>query len=140
MPESERTRAAHLQLLAVSWNFGWPVAAGVVLGYWIDESLGSSPAATLLLGIGSMAVSTWRLLALSRREQEARDADRSAAPPEAPAARAQTGPQRWDPDTEQWVPDDDSGRRPGEEDSEDRPGGADSGPWPADDDSGGGTR
>ena len=32
MSEPSRSRPAHLQLLAVSWNFGWPVAAGVALG------------------------------------------------------------------------------------------------------------
>jgi len=82
MREPGFQRPAHLQLLAVSWNFGWPVAAGVVLGHWIDESLGSSPAATLILGVGAMAAATWRLLSLSkqdaaeRREEEGREEDR----------------------------------------------------------------
>jgi F0F1-type ATP synthase assembly protein I len=77
MSEPSSNRPAHLQLLAVSWNFGWPVAAGVALGHWLDERLGSSPAATLVFGIGAMAAATWRLLSLSkqdaaeRREEEA---------------------------------------------------------------------
>jgi Putative F0F1-ATPase subunit Ca2+/Mg2+ transporter len=62
MSEPARSRPAHLQILAVSWNFGWPVAAGVALGHWIDEALGSSPAATLVLG-------------LSRQEQDERRQD-----------------------------------------------------------------
>lgn len=65
-------RPAHLQLLAISWNFGWPVAAGVVVGHWIDEAVGSSPAATLVLGVGAMAAAVWRLLVLSRQEQAER--------------------------------------------------------------------
>jgi hypothetical protein len=111
MPESERTRAAHLQLLAVSWNFGWPIAAGVALGYWIDQHVGSSPAATLFLGIGAMAASTWRLLQLSKQEQAARHADELARPPvTAPdvAAGAATKTRRWDSETGKWVDDDDS--------------------------------
>jgi hypothetical protein len=109
MPESDRTRAAHLQILAVSWNFGWPIAAGVGLGYWIDESLGSSPAATLLFGIGALAASTWRLLLLSKREQAARQADELANPRIETPREAPPLEQRWDPETEQWVDDEGSG-------------------------------
>jgi hypothetical protein len=118
MPPSERTRAAHLQLLAVSWNFGWPIAAGVVLGYWIDGKLGSSPAATLLFGLGAMAASTWRLLALSRQEQAARRADELASPPPVqredsaksePAEPFLAKPLRWDDETAQWVDDESAG-------------------------------
>jgi len=75
MSEPARSRPAHLQLLAVSWNFGWPVAAGVALGHWLDEALGSSPAATLTLGIGAMGAATWRLVSLSRQEQDERRKD-----------------------------------------------------------------
>jgi hypothetical protein len=107
MPEPDRSQPAHLQLLAVSWNFGWPIAAGVVLGHWIDEKLGTSPAATLLLGIGSMAASTWRLVTLSRREAaERRDEDvetgQSAAGHGLPSKS-----QRWDEEAGEWVEDDD---------------------------------
>lgn len=72
MAEPPRSRPVHLQLVAISWNFGWPIAAGVVFGHWLDGKLGTSPAATLLLGIGALAVSVWRLLELSRQEQAAR--------------------------------------------------------------------
>lgn len=61
-------RPAHLQLLAVAWNFGWPVAAGVALGHWLDERFGTSPAASLLLGIGALAAAAGRLVRLSRLE------------------------------------------------------------------------
>jgi F0F1-type ATP synthase assembly protein I len=129
MSPSERTRAAHLQLLAVSWNFGWPIAAGVVLGYWIDGKLGSSPAATLVLGLGAMAASTWRLLALSRLEQAARRADELASPPPVEHDKsAKAMPRVWDEETEQWV-EDESGddadwTREGRDDDDDRHGGA----------------
>jgi hypothetical protein len=109
MPASERTRAAHLQLLAVSWNFGWPIAAGVGLGYWIDESLGSSPAASLLFGIGALAASTRRLLMLSKREQAARHDDELANPRAETPREAPELAKRWDVETEQWVEDEGSG-------------------------------
>ncbi|MFN2376426.1 MAG: AtpZ/AtpI family protein [Candidatus Binatia bacterium] len=70
--DPQNRRPAHLQLLAISWNFGWPVAAGVVVGHWIDEAVGTSPAATLVLGVGAMAAAVWRLLVLSREEQAER--------------------------------------------------------------------
>ena len=69
MSEPGRNRPAHLQLLAISWNFGWPVTAGVALGYWLDEKLGSSPAAALVLGLGAMAASVWRLISLSSQDE-----------------------------------------------------------------------
>jgi F0F1-type ATP synthase assembly protein I len=75
MPDPVHRRPAHLQILAVSWNFGWPIAAGVVAGHWVDEKVGSSPAATLLLGIGALAVSVRRLLDLGREEAEERRID-----------------------------------------------------------------
>jgi len=76
MPEPGNHRPAYLQLVAISWNFGWPVAAGVVTGHWLDEKFGSSPAATLVLGLGAMAAAIWRMVdlgcqdVLERREQE----------------------------------------------------------------------
>ena len=78
MPDPARKRPAHLELLAVSWNFGWPIAAGVIAGHWIDLHLGSSPAATLLLGIGALAVSVRRMIDLGREdvaERRAQDDD-----------------------------------------------------------------
>lgn len=84
MPELGTKRPAHLQLMAVSWNFGWPVAAGVVLGHWIDEKLGCSPAATLGLGIGALAVAVYRLVVLGRQEvaERAELAAADSLPPE----------------------------------------------------------
>lgn len=78
MSQDRPPRSAHLQLIAVAWNFGWPIAAGVALGHWLDLKLGSSPAATLGLGLGALVVAVWRLLVLSREEvqedREERDA------------------------------------------------------------------
>jgi len=93
MSEPARSRPAHLQLLAVSWNFGWPVAAGVALGHWLDERLGTSPAATLVLGIGAMAAAAWRLVSLSKQDvaerQEAEVGERRAQAEEQQARAAE---------------------------------------------------
>jgi F0F1-type ATP synthase assembly protein I len=81
VPVDPNRRPAHLQLLAISWNFGWPVAAGVIAGYWIDDKLGSSPWVTLALGLGAMSAAVARLVRLSndeareRREQERQQAE-----------------------------------------------------------------
>ena len=72
---ASRNRTALVQLAAISWNFGWPVVAGVVVGWWIDEKLGSSPVATLALGLGSMMTAVWRLVVLSRRDAVERRAE-----------------------------------------------------------------
>jgi F0F1-type ATP synthase assembly protein I len=60
------SRPAHLQLVAVAWNLGWPIAAGVVLGSTVDEFLHSSPLATLSFSLGALAVGVRRLLDLGR--------------------------------------------------------------------------
>ncbi|HEY2772910.1 MAG TPA: AtpZ/AtpI family protein [Candidatus Binatia bacterium] len=68
MAGRDNDQPLQLQLLAISWNFGWPVAAGVIAGYWIDGKLGSSPWATLGLGLGAFAAAVWRLILVSSRE------------------------------------------------------------------------
>jgi hypothetical protein len=68
MPALKPPRPAHVQLIAIAWNFGWPVVAGVVVGYWLDGKLGSSPVATLALGLGAMMGAVWRLIELGKRE------------------------------------------------------------------------
>lgn len=73
MHEDPPQRPAHLQLLAVSWNFGWPVAAGVMLGHWLDVHLQTSPLGTLGLGIGALGGAVWRLIVLSERERKERN-------------------------------------------------------------------
>ena len=68
MSEPERNRPAHLELLAVAWNFGWPVIVGALAGSWLDQRLGTSPVLALFLGLGSIAIGAWRLIVLARRE------------------------------------------------------------------------
>ena len=91
MSDDRRPRPAHLELLAIAWNFGWPIATGVFLGYWLDERLGTSPGLTLGFGIGAMAAAVQRLIGLTKREtverHEAEESDRASA------ASAQPGPE-----------------------------------------------
>ena len=93
--DPDRRAAAHLQLLGVAWNFGWPVTTGVALGWWLDTRFGTSPWATLGLGLGAMVVAVRRLLDLAREEsredtpEEAREAARREAREE---SRREDGP------------------------------------------------
>ena len=68
-----RNRPALTQLMAISWSFGWPVAAGVVVGHWLDERLGSSPTATLTFGLGAMVTAVWRLVVLTKEDASERE-------------------------------------------------------------------
>ena len=61
-------RPALMQLVAISWSFGWPVAAGVIVGNWLDDKLGSSPVATLTFGLGAMVTAVWRMIALGKQD------------------------------------------------------------------------
>lgn len=90
MNDDRRPRPAHLELLGIAWNFGWPIATGVLLGYWLDERLGTSPGLTLGFGIGAMAAAVQRLIGLTKREtaerHEAEESDRAAAASAKPAS------------------------------------------------------
>ena len=44
------------------------MTAGVALGWWLDTRFGTSPWATLGLGLGAMVVAVRRLLDLARQE------------------------------------------------------------------------
>jgi F0F1-type ATP synthase assembly protein I len=68
MTEPVRKRSAHLELLAVSWSFGWPIAAGVILGHWIDIRFEVTPIATLSMGIGALVLSVRRMVDLGRED------------------------------------------------------------------------
>ncbi len=76
MDELPRNRPAYLQLVAISWNFGWPIVAGVAVGHWLDDRFGTSPAVALALGLGAMIAAVWRLVVLGKQDAaERREAD-----------------------------------------------------------------
>ncbi len=51
---------------AVGFEFPTTVGAGLVLGYYADEYLGSSPWMVLVLGLLALAVAFYRLVLLLR--------------------------------------------------------------------------
>lgn len=65
--EPARTAAAYA-LMALAWGFGWRIAAGVLLGYWVDEYLGTSPWCMLGFALGALVGSVRQMLALARRD------------------------------------------------------------------------
>jgi F0F1-type ATP synthase assembly protein I len=50
------------QLLGLAWSFGWRVAAGVLLGFYLDSWLGSSPLLLVVFAVGSLVVGIMELL------------------------------------------------------------------------------
>jgi F0F1-type ATP synthase assembly protein I len=56
-----------LEAAGLAWALGWPIAAGVLAGYWIDEQFGTAPVATLIFSISALALGVRRLLWLLDR-------------------------------------------------------------------------
>jgi F0F1-type ATP synthase assembly protein I len=51
-------------VLALAWSLGWRIAAGLLLGYYLDLKLGTSPVLTLTLSIAAMVVAVRQMLAV----------------------------------------------------------------------------
>lgn len=49
------------RLMAFGLEFGFTVAAGVIVGYYLDGWLGTAPLFTLLISIGALAGALYRL-------------------------------------------------------------------------------
>ena len=65
---------ATAEALGLAWGFGWRVAGGVVLGYFLDEWLGTEPlflAVLAFLAFGSGIADFLRIAARRRKEGEA---------------------------------------------------------------------
>lgn len=61
MPE-QPDRLAGMRYVAVGIEFGTTIAAAVVLGYYLDEYLGTAPWLTLLLAVGGLFGGLQRLI------------------------------------------------------------------------------
>jgi len=59
----ERKRAAY-QAMAVAWSLGWPIAAGVLIGSWLDGYFDTSPLFILVFGLGALAAAVRQLIAI----------------------------------------------------------------------------
>lgn len=66
---SGRDKGGAVEALALAWSFGWPTAAGVLVGYWLDGWLGTAPWLTLLLAISAMVLAVVRIIASLDRER-----------------------------------------------------------------------
>jgi len=56
--------AGAADVLALAWSLGWRIAAGLVVGYYLDGWLGTSPVMTLTLAIAAMVLAVRQLLAV----------------------------------------------------------------------------
>ena len=68
--------------LGLAWGFGWRIAAGLVLGYYLDLWMGTAPLWLFVVTMGSFVAGVSEFVRLSRSEVERnRDhTDRSEAP------------------------------------------------------------
>jgi len=71
----ERRQLA-VQMTALGLEFSGSVIGGLVLGYYLDDWLGTKPWLMLVGTFGGLATAVVRLLALTRRFQRMRDAER----------------------------------------------------------------
>ncbi len=60
----DEAKYASYQAIALAWNLGWPIAASVVAGSWLDGRLGTSPVFILALSLGGLVVTVRRLMQL----------------------------------------------------------------------------
>jgi F0F1-type ATP synthase assembly protein I len=58
------------QLLGLAWGFGWRVAAGVMIGFYLDAWLGTSPLFLVVFAVGSLVAATVDLIRASRPHGE----------------------------------------------------------------------
>lgn len=58
----DEPKYARYQAIALAWNVGWPIAAGVIVGSWLDGKLGTSPLFILVFSLGSLVVTVYRLV------------------------------------------------------------------------------
>jgi len=56
------------QVLGLAWGFGWRVAAGVVLGFYLDRWAGTSPIFIVVFAIASLIVGVAELIRAARPE------------------------------------------------------------------------
>jgi F0F1-type ATP synthase assembly protein I len=59
--------------LALAWGFGWRIAAGLVLGYYLDVWMGTSPLWLFVVTMGSFVASVTEFIRLSQSSR--RDID-----------------------------------------------------------------
>ena len=68
------------EALALAWSFGWRIAAGIILGYYADQWLGTSPLLTLVFGLSALAMGVRAMLAVLRERASSGDAAKTRTP------------------------------------------------------------
>ncbi|MFP6627012.1 MAG: AtpZ/AtpI family protein [Deltaproteobacteria bacterium] len=58
------------QDLGLAWSFGWPIAAGAMVGYWLDGYLSTAPWLALVFSLAAMVMGVVRMLALLDRDRD----------------------------------------------------------------------
>ena len=63
------------QLIALAWSLGWRIAAGIIIGYYVDQWLGSAPWLTLVLSITALVSGVRQMLTVLNEERESTPAN-----------------------------------------------------------------
>ena len=53
------------KLLGLAWGFGWRIVAGVLLGFYLDGWLGTSPLLLVVFAVGSLIAGVAELIRVS---------------------------------------------------------------------------
>jgi len=73
---SAARRQMAIQMTALGLEFSGAVIGGLIVGYYLDEWLGTEPWLLLIGTFGGLATAVVRILALTKRFQRMRDAER----------------------------------------------------------------
>lgn len=68
----------NLEVLGLGWSLGWRIAAGFLLGVWLDGRAGTAPWLTLLFSLAALAAGVMQILRVTTEKPVANDADRSS--------------------------------------------------------------
>jgi len=71
--DGERRREQAVQMSALGLEFAGSVLGGLVVGYYLDRWLGTSPWLVLVGTLGGMITAVARIVVLTRRFQESRE-------------------------------------------------------------------
>ena len=75
-PNAAERRQLTVQMAALGLEFSSAVIGGLILGYYLDEWLGTKPWFLLVGTFGGLGTAVIRLLALTKRFQRLRDGKR----------------------------------------------------------------
>lgn len=70
---SEERRQLTIQMAALGLEFSSAVLGGLILGYYLDEWLGTKPWLTMLGTFAGLGTAVARMVVLTRRFQQIRD-------------------------------------------------------------------